>query len=112
MKELTIQGLESYLYELYGTKVHEQSLFMKLMEEIGEVAEVLNIRAGRKRGEKDSNADLAKELVDVIHYTVAIAAINHIDLAAAIQEKDKQASAKYNHLFDLETFLQKKDDSV
>ncbi len=112
MKELTIQDLESYLHELYDTKVHEQSLFMKLMEEIGEVAEILNIRAGRKRGERESNNELAKELVDVIHYTVAIAAINHIDLAAAIQEKDQQAAIKYNHPFDLETFLQKKDDSL
>lgn len=112
MKELTIQGLESYLHELYGAKVNEQSLFMKLMEEIGEVAEVLNIRAGRKYGENDSNQELAKELADVIHYTVAMAAINHIDLASVILEKDKQASAKYNRLLNLETFLQKKNDSL
>ncbi len=112
MNELTVQGLESYLYELYGAKANEQSLFMKLIEEIGEVAEVLNIRAGRKHGENDSNEELAKELADVIHYTVAIAAINRIDLAAAILEKDKRASVKYNHPYALEAFLQKKNDSV
>ncbi len=112
MNELTVQGLESYLYELYGAKVNEQSLFMKLIEEIGEAAEVLNIRAGRKQGENNSNEELAKELADVIHYTAAIAAINHIDLASAIQEKDKRASVKYNRPSNLEAFLQKKNDSL
>ena len=57
---------------------------MKLVEEVGEVAEVLNGRSGRKQGVKDSNEELAKELADIIHYTVAIAAINHIDLTKTI----------------------------
>ena len=43
---------------------------MKLVEEVGEVAEVLNGRSGRKEGVQDSNEELAKELADVIHYTV------------------------------------------
>ena len=60
---------------------------MKLVEEIGEVAQVLNGRSGRKKGVQDSNEELAKELADVIHYTVAIAAI------------------KYQHERDLEGFL-------
>ena len=45
---------------------------MKLVEEIGEVAEVLNGRSGRKKGVQDSNEELAKELADIIHYTVAM----------------------------------------
>lgn len=105
MKELTIANLEGYLYALYSGRTNEQGLFMKLVEEMGETAEVLNIRAGRKQGANDSSEDLAKELVDLIHYTVAIAAINHIDLASGILEKDKAASAKYNHPFNLEDFL-------
>ena len=58
----------------------KKDFFIKLVEEVGEVAEVLNGRSGRKEGVQDSNEELAKELADVIHYTVAIAAINHIDL--------------------------------
>ena len=75
------------------------------MEEVGEVAEVLNGRSGRKEGVQDSNEELDKELVDIIHYTVAIAAINNIDLTKTIFEKDKKASIKYNHERDLEGFL-------
>ena len=75
---------------------------MKLVEEVGEVAEVLNGRSGRKEGVQNSNEELAKELADVIHYTVAIAAINHIDLTKTIFEKDKTAAIKYQHERDLE----------
>ena len=37
-----------------------------LVEEVGEVAEVLNGRSGRKKGVQDSNEELAKELADII----------------------------------------------
>ena len=75
------------------------------MEEVGEVAEVLNGRSGRKEGVQDFNEELAKELTDIIHYTVAIAAINHIDLTKTIFEKDKIAAVKYQHERYLEGFL-------
>ena len=62
----------------------------KLVEEIGEVAEVLNKRAGRKASdENDLQEQLGIELVDMIHYIVAIAAINDIDLTTLMIEKDK-----------------------
>ena len=82
---------------------------MKLVEVIGEVAEVLNKRDGRKVSEnEDLNEQLANELVDVIHYAFAIAALNNIDLNDAIIEKDKKASIKYNHKVDLINFLSDK----
>ena len=77
------------LLEHYQQSRTEEGLFIKLVEEVGEVAEVLNGRSGRKEGVQDSNEELAKELADIIHYTVAIAAINHIDLTNTIFEKDK-----------------------
>ena len=54
---------------------------MKLVEEVGEVAEVLNKRDGRKASDReDLKSQLAYELVDVIHYAFAIASLNQIDL--------------------------------
>ena len=79
---------------------------MKFVEEVGEVDEVLNGRSGRKEGVQDSNEELAKELADIIHYTVAIAAINEIDLTKTIFEKDKEAAIEYQHERDLEGFLE------
>jgi NTP pyrophosphatase (non-canonical NTP hydrolase) len=76
---------------------------MKLVEEIGEVAEVLNQLEGRKAN--SGNTSLENELVDVIHYAVAIASINDIDLTTAIIKKDEQAAIKYNQSPNLEEFL-------
>ena len=103
---VTFEELQAYLYHNYGSRGHETGMFMKLVEEIGEVAEVLNMRSGRKaENQEDLQAQLGNELVDVIHYAVAIASLNGIDLNDAILEKDKKASVKYNHTVNLEQFL-------
>ena len=105
MRDLTVRQLEKYLLDHYQQSRTEEGLFIKLVEEVGDVDEVLNGRSGRKEGVQDSNEELAKELADIIHYTVAIAAINHIDLTKTIFEKDKIAAIKYQHERDLEGFL-------
>ena len=105
--QVTINGLESYLARNYGGRANEQSMFMKLVEEMGEVAEILNQRAGRKAADgSDLDEALATELADMIHYILAIAAINGLDMNRTILEKDKKAAVKYRHDIDLETFLQ------
>ena len=79
---------------------------MKLVEELGEVAEVINMRSGSKKAtDVDLQKELGTELADMIHYIVAIAAINNIDLTSIMLEKDKKASIKYNHTTNLETFI-------
>lgn len=104
--DVTIKALQAYLLDHYGGRATEQGMFMKLVEEIGEVAEVLNKRAGRKSAEQeDLQEELGEELADMIHYIVAIAAINNIDLEDTILRKDKRAAVKYHHATDLETFL-------
>ena len=93
--EVTIAELEAYLLDHYRNGGIDQSLFMKLVEEIGEVAEVLNKKAGRKKlDSKDLQAQLGNELADVIHYAVAIAALNGLDINKFIIEKDKIASVQ------------------
>ncbi len=108
--KITIEELQAYLYEQYGGWGEETGLFMKLVEEIGEVAEILNKRSGRKEEEgEDLKTELANELADVIHYTVSIAAINDINLNNVIIEKDKKAAIKYNHEKNLEDFITNKN---
>lgn len=104
--KVSIADYEDYLYDHYKSHGVDSSLFMKLVEEVGEVAEVLNKRDGRKASDReDLQEQLANELVDVIHYAVAIAALNHIDLNDVMLEKDKKASIKYHHERNLEQFL-------
>lgn len=104
--KVTIEELEAYLLDHYSSGGVDQSLFMKLVEEIGEVAEVLNKKAGRKfSDDEDLRTQLGNELADVIHYAVAIAALNDLDMNEAIIEKDKVASVKYKHRTNLEQFV-------
>ena len=103
---ITIEALQAYLFDRYGGWANEQGLFMKLVEELGEVAEVLNKRAGRKSTDEiDLQEELGTELADMLHYIVAIAAITEIDLNEVVLRKDKVASLKYHHETNLETFL-------
>ena len=111
--EITVRNYEDYLYDHYKDHGIDSSLFMKLVEEVGEVAEVLNKRDGRKASDgANLNAQLANELVDVIHYAVAIAALNQIDLNDVILQKDRKASIKYNHTQNLEQFMAEKEGRV
>lgn len=104
--KITIEELEAYLLKHYSNGGIDQSLFMKLVEEIGEVAEVLNKKAGRKAsGDEDLQVQLGNELADVIHYAIAIAALNGLDMNKIILEKDKVASVKYHHKINLEQFI-------
>ena len=43
--KITIEELQEYLFDHYKNGGIDQSLFMKLVEEIGEVAEVVNYSA-------------------------------------------------------------------
>ena len=104
--QISIKNYQEYLLEHYGSRANEQSMFMKLVEELGETAEILNKRAGRKAVDGvDLQAELGNELADMIHYIVAIAAINDLNLNDIILEKDRKASIKYHHDRNLETFL-------
>ncbi len=111
--QITIEELEAYLSKLYNGRVTDQSLFMKLVEEIGEVAEILNKLAGRKKVDSnDLQEQLGKELADVIHYVVAIAAVNDLDLTGIVLEKDKKSSVKYGRDTNLGQFVLEKRASL
>ena len=110
--KISIDELQDYLSDRYCGWATEQGMFMKLVEEIGEVAEVLNKKAGRKANDEENISEqLGIELADMIHYILAIAALNDLDMERIILEKDKKASVKYNHDINLEQFLQKGDFS-
>jgi len=106
--KIEIDVIEAYLHRRYATWANEQGLFMKLVEEVGEVAEILNMRAGRKTAaDTDLTHELGVELADIIHYVVSIAAINDIDLTKIMLDKDRVASVKYGHDINLEQYIEK-----
>lgn len=107
MSKLTIKKYQEYLENVYKNRNNDQGLFIKLVEEIGEVAQQISIRDGRKDGDKEAVIEeLGKELADVIHYTIAIAGVNGIDLEKVILEKDLSAAIKYQHSTNLMEYIE------
>ena len=104
MANLAIEDIQDYLSNKYKDKVTPESLFMKLVEEVAEVAEALNQLNGRKSG---TDTSLEKELADVIHYTIAIASVSNINLTNVLLEKDKESSKKYGNAITLEEYTKK-----
>lgn len=103
---ITIEQYQEFLKDRYKDWGTTESLFIKLVEEIGEVAEIINMRNGSKKVEE--NESLEYELSDVLHYVLAIASINNIDLTPVILEKDKKASEKYGYDTNLQKFIEEK----
>lgn len=104
MSEIKISDFQAYLGDKYADTTASTGLFMKLVEEVGEVAEALNQMEGRKKMTEDCS--LAHELADVLHYAIAIASHHEIDLTAAILKKDQLAAKKYQHRFNLKEFIE------
>lgn len=72
-----------------------EKYMLKLMEEVGELAEVIR---KNKRMEKGISikGTIEEELQDVLYYVVCLANIKDIDLQECIELKEKLNCEKYN----------------
>lgn len=75
---------------------------------VGQTAKQFGI--SKSTVQTDLTEQLGTELADMIHYIVAIAAINNINLTDIMIKKDKAASVKYHHDINLETFILNRDN--
>ncbi len=93
--EITIKYLQEYIVSKDDTHGKGKECFLKLSEEIGELA-----RAMRKnlRPETDGQIKetIEEELWDVIYYVLAIANSYDIDLEKIIPLKEAINNQKYN----------------
>ena len=91
----TIKYLQNYI----KSKDHHPELikdyFLKLSEEVGELARAMrkNLARGESEGIKET---IDEELWDIIYYSLAIANCYDIDLESVIKEKEELNNEKYN----------------
>ena len=91
----TIKYLQNYI----KSKDHHPELikdyFLKLSEEVGELARAMrkNLARGEGEGIKET---IDEELWDIIYYSLAIANCYDIDLESVIKEKEELNNEKYN----------------
>ena len=85
---ITIKKLQEYIKNKDHKPGMEYGYFLKLVEEIGELAEV--IRKGNKLGEdNDIKGTIDEELYDVLYYVLALANLYNVDLEKSCLLKEK-----------------------
>ena len=87
---LTIENMQKYLNEKYKrTKPEDmkntQRYFLKLIEEVGELAEV--IRKDKRMVDNNIKGTIEEELSDVLYYVLMIANTYNIDLEDCFERK-------------------------
>lgn len=97
---LTINKMQKYLEEKYKkTKPEElkntQRYFLKLIEEVGELAEV--IRKNQRMEDNNIKGTIEEELSDVLYYVLMIANTYDIDLEKCFRIKEELNSTRYGH---------------
>ena len=97
---LTVGKMQKYLEEKYKrTKPEElkntQRYFLKLIEEVGELAEV--IRKNQRMEDGNIKGTIEEELSDVLYYVLMIANTYDINLEKCFRIKEELNNIRYGH---------------
>ena len=85
---ITLKELQEYVKNKDYEPGMEYGYFLKLIEEIGELAEV--IRKRNKLGKDDDiKGTIDEELYDVLYYVLALANLYEVDLEKSYRLKEK-----------------------
>lgn len=91
----TIKYLQSYIKSKDFNPELIKDYFLKLSEEVGELANAIRKNQLRKDGE-GVKGTIDEELWDVIYYSLALANCYDIDMESVIKEKENINNIKYN----------------
>lgn len=70
--------------------------YLKLVEEVGELAEVIRKDARLEKNEGRIKGTIEEELCDVLYYVAALANVYDIDLESCFEQKDAINKVKWN----------------
>ena len=93
--DLTIKKLQECIKNINHKNNSNEKYMLKLMEEVGELAEVIRKNKRMEEG-KTIKGTVEEELQDVLYYIVCLANINDINLQECIYLKEKLNCEKYN----------------
>ena len=87
---ITLKKLQKYVSKRDNKKSKKMAYFMKFIEEVGELSEM--IKKDKKFNPEDERAKAIKhtideELADVLYYLTVLANIHNVDLEEAFQRK-------------------------
>ena len=97
MESLTLNYLQKAINEIDGVTVGDSKpsdrYFMKLIEEVGELSEV--IRKDKRMKNNEIKNTIEEELYDVLYYVMCLANTYNIDLENSITLKENLNAEKY-----------------
>ena len=91
----TIRYLQNYIKSKDFHKEKKADYFLKLSEEVGELAKVIRKNQVMTDG-GNIKGTIDEELWDIIYYVIALANCYNIDLENIIKEKENINNLKYN----------------
>ncbi len=100
IKEISIKKLQDYIKSKDYHPHLKEGYFLKLIEEVGELAEA--IRKDARMENDNIKGTIEEELYDVLYYVLAIANIYDIDMEESIILKEKINKEKYQYHTDIE----------
>ncbi len=92
--DLTIRKLQECIKNIDHKNNSNDKYMLKLMEEVGELAEVIRKNKRMEKGESIKDT-IEEELQDVLYYIICLANINNIDLQECVYLKEKLNCKKY-----------------
>lgn len=94
-QEMTLTQLQQYIKQFDHHPAERSAYFMKLVEEVGELSEV--IRKNKRLDETGNiKGTIEEELCDVLYYVIALANVYNIDLNNCFRLKDEINKVKWN----------------
>ena len=93
--DLTIRKLQECIKNIDNKNNSNDKYMLKLMEEVGELAEVIRKNKRMEKGEYIKGT-IEEELQDVLYYIVCLANVNDIDLQECVYLKEKLNCEKYS----------------
>ena len=94
-KDLTIKELQDKIKNIKHKHKTSEQYMLKLMEEVGELAEVVRKNKRMEKGESIKGT-IEEELNDVLYYVVCLANFYNIDLEECIYLKEEINCVKHN----------------
>ena len=93
-KDITLKELQDYIKSKDYKPELKNAYFQKLIEEVGELAEVLR-KDRRLEKEGTIKGTIEEELYDVLYYVIGIANVYGIDLEQCFSLKEEINKKKY-----------------
>ncbi|HEU5140780.1 MAG TPA: MazG nucleotide pyrophosphohydrolase domain-containing protein [Bacillales bacterium] len=95
MVESNLPTLQEYIKEFDFNPADKSAYFLKLSEEMGELAEAMR-KDQRLHDTGSIKGTIEEELCDVLYYVIALANVYGIDLEESFRLKDEINKLKWN----------------